>query len=137
MTLRQKLNRFGYPTVALSIDGKRRDIFVHRLVALAFLGVAPDERHEVAHGDGCRTNNHWTNLRWATHHDNMLDRRRHGTVPNRKGEKHPLARLTEGIVLAMRQRRRDGLYFREIAEEFGVPTLTVYDAVTGTTWGHI
>ena len=112
-------------------------MFVHRLVALAFLGPRPSERHEVAHGDGCRTNNHWTNLRWATHSENMLDRREHGTVPDRRGQKHPMARLTDEVVQAMRQRRRDGLYFREIAEEFDLPKLTVYDAVTGKTWSHL
>jgi hypothetical protein len=137
MILRKKLNRFGYWTVTLFANGNRYDVFVHRLVSLAFLGAPPSERHEVAHGDGCRTNNHWTNLRWATHPENMSDRKRHGTVPDRKGEKHPLARLTDELVLAMRQRRRDGLFFREIAEEFGLPKLTVYDAVTGKTWSHM
>ena len=54
-----------------------------------------------------------------------------------QGENHPQARLTEPLVLAMRERRREGAYFREIAEEFGIPKLTVYDAVTGKTWSHV
>jgi hypothetical protein len=138
MSLKQRPHReSGHLIVALSRDGKRHDVFVHRLVALAFLGPPPSERHEVAHGDGRPTNNHWTNLRWATHAENMLDKRVHGTYPDRKGEKHPMARLTDEVVLAMRRRRRDGLLFREIAEEFGFPKVTVYDAVTGKTWRHL
>jgi hypothetical protein len=54
-----------------------------------------------------------------------------------RGEKHPMARLTEALVLAMRSRRREGALYREIAHEFGFPKLTVYDAVRGVTWSHI
>ena len=137
MLLKQKPNRAGYVVVTLSADGKRRNVFVHRLVALAFVGPPPSARHQVAHGDGHPRNNHWKNLRWATPSENALDRRSHGTVPDRKGERHPMARLTDEVVLAMRRRRREGAYFREIAMEFGIPKLTVYDAVTGKTWSHI
>jgi hypothetical protein len=54
-----------------------------------------------------------------------------------RGEKHPMARLTEALVLAMRSRRREGALYREIAHEFEFPTLTVDDAVRGVTWSHI
>lgn len=137
MLLKQKPNRTGYMVVTLSTDGERRDVFAHRLVALAFVGPPPTAKHQVAHGDGNPKNNRWQNLRWATASENALDRRSHGTVPDRKGEKHPMARLTDELVFAMRRRRGEGAYFREIAKEFGIPKLTVYDAVTGKTWGHI
>ncbi|MFN3326121.1 MAG: NUMOD4 motif-containing HNH endonuclease [Bryobacteraceae bacterium] len=137
MVLRQRRNRFGYMTVRLSERGIARDVFVHRLVALAFIGPQPTPQHEVAHGDGSRDNNHWANLRWATPSENALDRRRHGRLPDTRGEKHPMARLTNDLVLALRSRRRAGALYREIADEFGFPKLTVYDAVTGKTWSHI
>ncbi len=48
-----------------------------------------------------------------------------------------MARLTNELVLAMRQRRSEGARYRKIAEEFGIAKLTVYDAVTGKTRGHV
>lgn len=135
--LKPKCNRFGYLSVCLYHEGHRHDVFLHRLVTLAFLGPQPTPSHEVAHGDGNKTNNDWRNLRWATKSQNCQQKREHGALPDIKGEKHPHARLTNSVVLAMRERRREGAYFREIAGEFGIPKLTAYDAIKGITWGHI
>jgi len=137
MVLRQRRNRFGYLTVRLSERGIARDVFIHRLVALAFTGPQPAPQHEVAHRDGDKANNHWRNLRWATKSENCKEKRILGELPDIRGEKHPQARLTEALVLAMRERRRQGAFFRVIAAEFGVPKLTAYDAIKGITWSHI
>jgi hypothetical protein len=135
--LKPKQNRFGYLSVSLSHTGRRSEFFVHRLVALAFHGPQPSTSHEVAHGDGDKGNNARNNLRWATRSENCKEKRMLGELPDIRGEKHPQARLTEHVVLEMRARRAEGACFREIAEEFGVPKLTAYDAITGTTWSHI
>lgn len=73
--VRPKPHRRGYLVYCLNNKG----ILAHRLVALAFLGPPPSSRHEVAHEDGTRTNNHWRNLRWKLPADNQADRKRHGT----------------------------------------------------------
>ena len=137
MPIKPKINCYGYLTVRLSHRGVARDLFVHRLVATAILGPAPTPRHQVAHNDGHQRNNCVENLRWATPSENALDRRRHGTVPDRKGEKHPYAKLTENIVRQMRAARAHGRTFKAISESFGVPMLTVHNAVVGKTWSHI
>lgn len=68
-----------YPMVQLCRNGTVRGIGVHRLVAMAFLGV-PDNADElhVCHYDGDRQNNHISNLRWGTPTDNFHDMQRHG-----------------------------------------------------------
>jgi len=63
-------------------DGTRYMTYVHRLVALAFIGPQPSPAHEVCHGDGDPTNNRVENLRWGTRLDNAADMRRHGTHNN-------------------------------------------------------
>jgi hypothetical protein len=78
----------GYLVVAL---GHRGTIYVHHLVLLAFVGPRP-AGHQAAHGDGDRTNNVLSNLRWATPKENTADRYRHGTVLF--GTRHPLGRKT-------------------------------------------
>ena len=42
------------------------DVAFHRRVALAFLGAAPSATHTVDHIDGDKSNNHLSNLRWAS-----------------------------------------------------------------------
>lgn len=135
--LKARRNRFGYFVVTLYRQGERHEVFLHRIVVWAFVGPQPSPAHEVAHGDGNKGNNHYGNLRWATKSENCRQKREHGAIPDIRGERHPGAKLTNEIVLELRRRRQQGAYFREISEEFGIPKLTVYDAVTGKTWSHL
>ena len=72
----------GYACVNLSGGGQQRKHYVHRLVALAFLGAPPSDRHHVAHWDGNGMNASVENLRWATQPENESDKVRHGRRPD-------------------------------------------------------
>jgi hypothetical protein len=56
-------------------SGKNYRRFVHRLVALAFLGEPPTEDHTVDHIDTNAQNNHVSNLRWATNEEQHRNHR--------------------------------------------------------------
>ena len=84
--LRQDLNDDGYPSVRLSIDGKRTRYAVHVLVARRHLPPRPSPRHEVRHLDGNKMNPAVENLAWGTQKDNANDRERHGRTS--RGERH-------------------------------------------------
>lgn len=59
----------NYLTVDLTKNSTRKSIFVHRLVAINFLG--EKEGMEVNHIDEDPTNNRLDNLEWLTHNENM------------------------------------------------------------------
>lgn len=59
-----------YPSVCLLKDGKQKRVYVHRLVALAFIE-NPNLYNEVDHINGDESFNHVSNLRWCTHTQNM------------------------------------------------------------------
>lgn len=67
--LRQRLDTDGYCLVNLYIVGKPKTFRVHRLVLIAFR-TNPKNKDCVDHKDHNKTNNHISNLRWATTQEN-------------------------------------------------------------------
>jgi len=122
----------GYRQVQLCRAGKREQIKVHRLVALAFLGQPPTPRHQVAHNDGIPANNCVENLRWATAKENQHDRRRHGTASI--GESNYRAKLTANDVLAIRASTARNC---DLARMYGVSWSQIYSIRIRKTWKHL
>jgi len=111
---------------------------VHRLVLEAFIGPCPDGM-ECCHNDGDPGNNRLDNLRWDTHSANSLDAAKHGTHPGlrRKGEGHPLAKLTELDVRWIRYLEKAGISRKDLAEVYSICGSNVSAIVTRRSWGHI
>lgn len=70
--LKPKLDN-GYYRVCLRIDKIRKYYYVHRLLAICFIP-NPENKPVVDHIDRDKTNNKLSNLRWATHSENTLNR---------------------------------------------------------------
>jgi hypothetical protein len=120
--------------VKLYRDGDLVRIFEHVCVLLAFVGPQPEGK-EACHNDGNPHNNIPSNLRWDTHLANMADRRRHGREI--KGERSPLAKLSESNVREIRRRCAGGESQRSVAREFGIGKSAVGLIMTGQRWAHL
>lgn len=89
----------GYLYVTIWKRGTRFKRWVHHLVARSFIGPRPRGAH-VRHRNGVSTCNHRGNLQYGTPVQNMADKRLHGTVV--EGERHPRAKVSTAVVLAIR-----------------------------------
>jgi len=133
----------GYLRYALTNgSGDKETISVYRLVAEAFIGSAPSEKHEVAHNNGSRVCAHFKELRWATRKENHADMTIHGTALS-VGEKNPKAKLTEQQVIELRREYR-AIKNREVsrrvgdlAKQYGLHHATVCNIARGKSWSHI
>lgn len=47
-------------------------IYVHRIVAICFIGNPPEGKNDVNHKDGDKKNNHFSNLEWVSRSENIL-----------------------------------------------------------------
>jgi hypothetical protein len=114
----QITKRGGYVAVSLWSNSKGHLKTVHRLVALAFIGPQPSPKHEVAHNDGNKRNNHWSNLRWATRKENEADKVLHGR--SNRGERNGMAKLTDSQAAEIISRLASGESAKSIAKDFPI-----------------
>jgi hypothetical protein len=97
-------------------------------------GPAPSPHHESAHSCGNRICvNRW-HTRWKTSAENNADKLLHGT--HNRGERHNLAKLTEGNVHEIRRLR--GIETeRELADRFGVSSTAIRLIHAGKNWSWL
>lgn len=70
LVLRCSSNNSGYQQVHLSTHNKQKSMTVHRLVAQAFIP-NPENKPEINHIDGDKTNNKIDNLEWVNRKENV------------------------------------------------------------------
>jgi hypothetical protein len=82
--LKQTKHKAGHLSVTLySDDGDQWRVGVHRLVALAFIGLPPRDKPLACHKNGRPWENVATNLYWGDHIENAADARNHRlSAPN-------------------------------------------------------
>lgn len=68
--LKKFLTKYGYETVSIQENGKSKTKWVHRLVAELFIP-NPENKPQVNHIDGNKSNNRADNLEWATGSENV------------------------------------------------------------------
>lgn len=95
----------GYYMVSVKITSKCT--YIHRAVALAFIGEKPTDDHQVNHKNGIKSDNTVDNLEWVTHFENMRHAWETGLIDRskyknngyncRNGKKHgcPVAQYTK------------------------------------------
>lgn len=69
--LKATTTKTGYRRVTLYNGIERKSFLVHRLVAMAFIGVPNDPELQINHLDGDKSNNRIDNLEWCTQSENL------------------------------------------------------------------
>lgn len=123
LMMKSGVNKKGYVRIDLMIDGSKVGVSIHRMVALAFIGICkecPDnEDMEVNHKDGDKTNNFVENLEWSTHAENIEHARE--TNLYQKGEVHFFNKYSDDTIYHICDLFVKGVSFNEITQLTGVP----------------
>ncbi len=129
-------NGNGYLFVELFKYKKRELVYIHKLVAEAFIGKRP-KKNQINHKDANKSNNCYKNLEYVTCSENMKHIFRLGLM-SLPGEKNPLSKLTDKDVLKIRRLHSTGKYYhRELAEMFNVSRSNIGSIINKKRWTHI
>jgi hypothetical protein len=132
-----RIDSYGYRRFSVCVAGEVSSMFAHTAVALAFIGPRPSPEHQVAHWNGDKLNNHFSNLRWATPKENSQDNVRHGKTANQFGERHSHNKLTEDMVREIRRTPYYRGFNRAFAAKFNVTEQSIGKVRLGNRWPHI
>lgn len=134
--------REGYPRIKLVFKGKRRNFFIHRLSAIAFIPNT-ENKQCINHIDGNKLNNRVENLEWCTNIENVQHAYRTGLMKpwgmmkSHHDKKPSNAKLSEGIILEMISMREQGFRFREIATRFNASITNTRRVIHKQSWKHL
>ena len=138
--LAQKLDKDNYLSVHLSMGGRgnTRQVFVHRLVAEAFIP-NPENKPLVKHIDGNPINNCVENLKWVTPKENVAHSIKLGLKNNDHGSLSCNSKLSSNEISYCRKmyQPRSKLYgCRELAKRFGVSKSTMSYILNNKTYSY-
>jgi len=125
----------GYIQISLNIKGKIYHCQAHRLVWIFFNGFIPDDK-EINHKNGIKTDNRLENLELVTASENTKHAVKFG-LNNTKGEKSPLAKLTDDDVKEIRERYINKETQSSIAKDFNVGLNNISKIVNRQRWAHV
>lgn len=123
--------------MAHMVDSAGKKVYktIHRILANIFIP-NPDNKPQVSHIDGDRSNFKLNNLEWATQVENEAQKRIHNRIV--QGQKHYGAKMTEKDVLEIRKiYESKAMNGRELAKLYNTSYKNISSIIRRKTWKHI
>lgn len=133
-TIKPALNKDGYACVSLTKDNQAKSFRVHRLVAKEFIP-NPDNKPEVNHLNGKKSDNWLTNLEWCTCKENREHALKLGL--HATGERVKSSKLTEEQVKEIKDICIPGdceFGVTALARKYKVNRSTISNIIHGRQW---
>lgn len=85
---KQQKTHNGYYRVGLFDGEKYKNFFVHRLVAYTFIGIPKNDKYQIDHINGIKTDNRLENLEWVTQLENVNRAIKNGLIDLNRVKAH-------------------------------------------------
>ena len=119
------------------VNKKRKNLYVHRLVATAFIK-NEDNKPEVNHIDGIKSHNYLANLEWVSSKENTKHSWEKKLSKPVMGEINGKSKLTEKEVLEIRAKYNSkNISQRELSRQYKVSQCAINNVVNSKNWAHV
>lgn len=134
--LKDQPTKGGYRRVVLCSDGDQRNILVHRLVLLAFVGDQPEGKTQANHRNWVTDDNRLCNLEWVTPSQNSQHARKFEKRWSRGSDRYN-ARLSEADIAEIRRLHLGGMTQAEIGRVYNIGASHVSRIILRKQWKHV
>ncbi len=136
-----ELVRHGYYRTTLFKNNIGKHFYIHRLVALEFIE-NKENKAQVNHINGIKTDNRVENLEWVTMSENMKHAHKNNLVKILRGENDPKSKITENqalMILKLKKESKGKRYFglKKLCEELNINYGIACEISKGNNWKHL
>jgi len=117
--LKPALDNKGYLRTAFMKDGILKTVKVHRVIAQTFLNTI-DDKNQVNHINGIKTDNNLINLEWCNNTENQNHAIKKGLVKQKSGDLHHKTKHTDELILKIYNEYKNGASKRGLSKKYNV-----------------
>tara|TARA_Y100000296_G_scaffold84516_1_gene118023 strand:- start:732 stop:1427 length:696 start_codon:yes stop_codon:yes gene_type:complete len=132
--LKPTLDKYGYCKYGLQVRGEQLTVRGHRVVAQTFIP-NPENKPQVNHINGIKTDNRVENLEWVTSKENVEHRDAMGLTA--RGNRAGNVSISEDMAHAICNMLQDNYRIIDIHKELGVPRYIIGNIYRRVTWTHV
>lgn len=135
--LKIRKDKDGYLRVSLKKHQRSQVPFIHRLIAIHFIP-NPDNKKQVNHLNGIKSDNRIENLEWCTSFENRQHAYDTGLQKARRGEKNNWCKLKNEDVIYIRENYKKGIITQKmLGKKFNVTQSCIHSILTKRSWSDI
>jgi len=131
--LKQQKCHKGYLRVCLVFENKKFNTGAHRLVAFAFIPNI-ENKPQVNHINGIKTDNRVENLEWCTNKENQLHAVKNNLHNPNYGENHHMSKLTNNEAYEIRNKINNGYSIKELSIAHNISFQSIWKIKNNITY---